>query len=213
MINKKHIATFILLGITICATASLILPGPRKFVSVDRKFSLYVIPPEQDTWAPGLCRGDFYAVNGTNQIKVWTRYFPNNGAPSHVFISTNGEFIVTLLDWADRGINLPIIIYSGNRMKHAFTSSELNVEHNGNSSYLWGDKTKAFFVYNEKYFVVLPELGSPIIITQDGEFVQVKRLADEEKTLLLETIKAEGKTSRTLVELIGMQEPIIPWPK
>jgi len=199
---KRHLITLaaIYAGCVVLAAGSVIEPWPRKFYSANGKYCIHVTPPKHALSSPGMCRGDLYRIDGNKKQKMWTRYFPNNGAPTHVFLSDDGKFIVTIADWSDRGFNIPVFVYHENFLIHAFTPEELGTR--------LGAKTKAFFGPKEEHFVILAESSRPIVFDRWGKAKQAGDFTDADWGRLLDFIQKRKTESKFLPELLEEQDSI-----
>lgn len=111
------IFTFLLISAKISATIWM-PPQIKTYYSENKIFMLKVIPnrssidkQDKNRIEKDSCYGEFYKIQDSDTIKIWTKKFLNKTCPVNAIISDNGKYIVTFFDWYDDGEN-DIVIYN-----------------------------------------------------------------------------------------------------
>lgn len=208
MMKLIVIFSFIVVQCTIC-WAEVLAPWPRTFWSQNKKFCLEVIPHKDPFNHPGNCRGVLYRVEGEKQKVIWSRYFPNDFSPTLVFISNDGEFIISVGDWGSVH-TLPVVVYRENWLAKIHTVQSLGIDAPGSlvDPFNWGDNAKLFFGPKEQVFIVVLETGRPIIINRDGDVIGLRSLDLDKKrrATLLEFIRENEPAAKTVLQHLEQAE-------
>lgn len=81
------------------------------YMSSKQTFKLVISPSKID--ALGNCKAELYDVRSFIKRRIWSRFLINDLRPKVVWVSNNGNAIVTLDDYYIQG-KLPVVVYGKN---------------------------------------------------------------------------------------------------
>lgn len=170
----------------------------------------------------GNCQATFLQIEGTKRKIIWKRNLINDYAPSEIYISNSGKYVVTLDEYNPGYLaKLPLVIY-GERgyiinvlsFKDFLTPEELN-EHpafmpwHGDS--WWRDELVFFKPQDDTIFVRLPwgrifAIQEGLVITENKWKDQKDWLKSEVEAICLKKLQSRYPDERYTGALIAGQE-------
>ena len=126
---------------------------PKEYRSSCGAFLFAVTPDPAIRKRPGHCTGELFFISDNRKTSVWSRPLINDIGPVKALVSTSGQYVVTMDEWANIG-KLPIVVYGHDgRLICAHNLVSLGLKEQSSDGG-WSDSALAFFGLNDRVLFI-----------------------------------------------------------